>query len=62
MHHQVEQVLNGPTYVTIFSSQGIKTKNWASTHPITSEAPEVLLVGLLMGKGLVTVLDLFNIN
>jgi hypothetical protein len=62
MHHQIEQVLNGPTYVTIFSWQGIKTKNWASTHPITSKAHEVPLVGLLMGKGLLTILDLFNIN
>jgi hypothetical protein len=62
MHHQIEQVLNGPTYVTIFSSQGIKTKNWANTHPIISETLEVLLVRLLMGKGLVTVFNLFNIN
>jgi hypothetical protein len=28
----IEQVLNGPTYVTILSLQEIKTKNWASIH------------------------------
>jgi hypothetical protein len=62
MHHQVEQVLNGPTYVTILSSQEIKNKNWQTFITINLEATKDPLMGLLMGKGLVTVLDPFNKN
>jgi hypothetical protein len=59
MHHQVDQVLNGPTYVTILSLQEKKNpKIGQALIIITSKAPEDLFVGLLMGKGLVSILDL----
>jgi len=63
MHHQVEQVLNEPTYVTILSLQKKKSpKIGQALIIITSKAPKDLLVGLLMGKGLITIFDPFNIN
>jgi hypothetical protein len=56
-------MLNRPTYVTILSSQEKKNpKIGQALIIITSKAPKDLLVGLLMGKGLVTILDPLNIN
>jgi hypothetical protein len=56
-------VLNGPTYVTILSSQKKKSpKIGQALIIITSKAPEDLLVGLLMGTRLVTIFDPLNIN
>jgi hypothetical protein len=56
-------VLNGPTYVTILSLQEKKNpKIGQALIIITAKAPKDLLVGLLMGKGLVTILDPLNIN
>jgi len=56
-------MLNGPTYVPILSSQEKKNPKIGQTLIIiTSKTLEDVLMGLLMGKGLVTILDPLNIN